>query len=260
MRRVSLSLTVGLFLLTAFALSPLALAEVVQQGPARVTFEGELSPKSLPRARTAPVRAFIAARISPSKAGKAPRLRTMTIAINRAGIFSPGLFPTCTLRDIQPSTTENALAACRDSLIGEGHFAAKVLLAQQAAFPASGKLYAFNGRWHGKPAILAHVYGTDPIPTSFTLPFEITTARGAFGTVLRAVLPAVTGKSGYITDISLDLGRTTGAGKNQRSYLSASCPAPSGFPGAVFPFAQASFGFGGTNLTSTLTRNCKVRR
>ena len=31
---------------------------------------------------------------------------------------------------------------------------------------AEGKLYAFNGRWHGRPAILAHVYGTKPVPTS----------------------------------------------------------------------------------------------
>jgi hypothetical protein len=44
----------------------------------------------------------------------------------------------------------------------------------------------------------------------------------------------------------------------RRSYLSASCPAPKGFPGAAFPFARASFGFGKQTLTSTLTRSCRV--
>ncbi len=257
--RMGLSLIGALVLLLAVGLGSPASGEVVQRGPLRVTFDGEISPKALPRTGSAPVRVSVGAKISSTKVGEAPRLRTMTIAINRAGIFSPGVVPTCTVRDIQPSTTENALDACRDSLVGEGHFAAKVLLSQQAAFPSSGKLYAFNGRWHGHPAILAHVYGTDPVPTSFTLPFELTTAKGTFGTVLRAVLPAVTGKSGYITGISLSLGRTIGSGKGRRSYLSAGCPAPSGFPGAVFPFARASFGFGDSNVTSTLTRNCKVR-
>jgi hypothetical protein len=60
-------------------------------------------------------------------------------------------------------------------LVGTGTFATKILLPQQAPFPAGGKLYAFNGRYRGHPAILAHVFGTEPVPTSFTLPFEMTT-------------------------------------------------------------------------------------
>jgi hypothetical protein len=240
-------------------LGTIAQGEIVQRGSLRVTFDGTISPKTLPRSGSAPVRVSVGAKIAGTDVRNPPRLRTMTISINRVGQFSPGLFPTCTVPDIQPSTTENALDACGDALIGEGQFSAKVLLPRQAAFPSSGKLYAFNGRWHGRPAILAHVYGTSPVPTSFTLPFEVTSSKGTFGTVLRAALPTVIGKSGYITGISLNLGRTTGSGKNRRSYLSAGCPAPQGFPGAVFPFARADFGFGKTDITSTLTRNCKVR-
>jgi len=167
--------------------------------------------------------------------------------------------PTCSMRDIQPSTTANALQACHDSLVGTGQFGAKILYRQQASFPSSGKLYAFNGRYHGHPAILAHVFGTEPVPTSFTLPFELTTRKGELGTVLSASLAGVTGSAGYITKLSLNLGRTIGSGKGRRAYLSAACPAPKGFGGAVFPFAEASFDFGKKTVTSTLTRNCKVR-
>jgi hypothetical protein len=168
------------------------------------------------------------------------------------------VLPVCTVRDIQPSTTQNALKACGSSLVGTGSFAAKILLPQQASYPAGGKLYAFNGVYEGRPAILAHVYGTKPVPTSFTLPFVITRGKGELGTVLTASLAEVTGKAGYITGLSLDLG---GAGISEvgRDYLTASCPAPKGFGGAVFPFAKASFEFGSAKLTSTLTRNCKVR-
>ena len=56
-------------------------------------------------------------------------------------------------------------------------------------FPAEGKLYAFNGEVEGKPAILAHVYGVRPAPTSFTLDFLLTRSKGTFGTTLQVNLP-----------------------------------------------------------------------
>jgi hypothetical protein len=252
----------GVFLgavLLAIGLASLAQAEVVQNGQVRVSFDGKLTPKSLPRSDSTPVRVAVEARIGSTGGGTPAQLREIAIAINRYGHFEPRGLPICTLRDIQPSTTAKALEACGGSLVGQGTFSAKVLLGRQAPFPNAGKLYAFNGSVHGKPAILAHVYGTDPVPTSFTLPFELQPARGTFGTVLRAFLPSVTGDSGYVTGLSLNLGRSFKSHGQRRSYLSASCPAPKGFSGATFPFAKASFGFGTKTLTSTLTRSCKVR-
>lgn len=244
--------------LLVFALASLAQAEVIQRGNLRVSFDGKLTPKALPRSGSAPVRVAVATRIAAANGGNPPRLRQISIAINRYGHFDPRGLPVCTLRDIQPSTTQNALRACRHSLVGQGSFAANVLLTQQSPFPAAGKLYAFNGVVHGKPAILAHVYGTEPVPTSFTLVFLLQPRKGTFGTVLRASLPEVTGDSSYITAISLNLGKTFRSHGRTHSYLSASCPAPKGFPGAVFPFAEASFGFKGRTVNSTLTRSCKV--
>jgi hypothetical protein len=132
----------------------------------------------------------------------------MTIAINRNGILSSKGLAVCALKSIQPSTTADALAACRPSLVGEGHFSAKVLFAPAAPFPSQGKVFAFNGSFNGHPAILDHVYGTEPVPTSFTLPFVISKSKGTFGTLLSASLPAVTSTSGYVTGLSITLGRT----------------------------------------------------
>jgi hypothetical protein len=236
----------------------LANGEVVQRGELRVTFQGGLAPKALPRQGQAPVRVSVGAKLTTTDGSIPPRLRTMTIAINGAGQISPGLVPVCTMSDIQPSTTRNALRACRASLVGQGYFRAKVAAAS-AEFPAQGKLYAFNGRYQGHPAILAHVYGTDPVPSSFTLPFVLSEAKGTFATVLRASLARATGRSGYITALSLNLGRTVGQGPSRRGYLSAACPAPKGFGGAVFPFARAQLGFAKAKVTQTLSRSCKVR-
>jgi hypothetical protein len=188
-----------------------------------------------------------------------PRLKRITISINRHGVLSSTGLPACRLEDIQPATTVDALAVCRRSLVGEGTFSAKVLLKGQAPFPSEGKLYAFNGEVEGRPAILAHVYGTRPAPTSFTLIFLISRSKGTFGTTLGASLPRINAGSGYITGLSLSLGRTSSAGRGP-SYISASCPAPKGFHGASFPFARATFAFAGqSKVSSTLTRSCGVR-
>lgn len=240
------------------AIAALAQAEVVQKADIRVNFEGQLKPKALPRTGHAPVRVVVGAKVTALKESDPPRLRKITIAINSAGKFSPGALPICTMREIQPSTTQNALKACRSSLVGTGRFAAKILLPQQASFPAGGKLFAFNGRYEGRPAILAHVFGTEPVPTSFTLPFVLTAEKGELGTVMSASLAQATGKAGYITELSLDLGGAAGSAKDP--YLSAGCPAPKGFGSAPFPFAKATFDFGKSSLGSTLFRTCKVRR
>jgi hypothetical protein len=246
-------------LLLAFAATPVG-AEVVQQGGIRVGFEGELTPRALPRTQAAPVKVAVKARIGAVDATTVPRLRSLSLAINRYGRLDTKGLPVCRIREIQPATTRNALRACRDSLVGKGSFKAKVRYRGQAPFPSSGVLHAFNGRYRGKPAILAHVFGTEPVPTSFTLPFAVRSAQGTFGTFLDASLPRVTGDSSYITEIALNLERRFRFHGRAHSYLSASCPAPKGAGAAVFPFARARFGFaGGKTLSSVLVRTCRAK-
>jgi hypothetical protein len=250
---------VGLLaLLALLGLGALAQAETAQRGDLRVSFEGKLSPNSLPRSGQAPVRVSVSAKVSSTSATAPLPMQAMSIAINKYGDLDPTGLPVCQLDQIQPATTDDALAACPGSLVGEGRFLANV--SGHAPFPADGKIYAFNGAVDGKPAILAHVYGTKPAPASYTLAFVIAKTKGTFGTTLKAALPPVTPGAGYITAIYLTLGKNFTTGGKRHSYFSASCPAPKGFPGAVFPFAKASVGFqGGPTLSSTLTRNCKVR-
>jgi hypothetical protein len=250
----------GVLVLT-LGLAVAAHAEIVQHGGLRVDFEGEISPHALPRTGAAPVEVAVGAKIAATDGATPPQLQRIAIAINSNGHFTPNGLPTCRLEQIQPSTTADALAACRSSLVGEGSFSAKVLLPQQAPFPSQGKVFAFNGSFEGRPAILAHVYGTEPIPTSYTIPFTISSTQGTYGTVLSASLPQVTSEWGYVTEMQLTLGRNFTYRGRRRSYLSAGCPAPKGFPGATFPFARASFAFGGAGtLKSTLIRNCKALR
>ena len=232
-------------------------SEVDQRGGVRVSFHGNLAPHTLPRHGSRPVVATVGAKIVPLAGRTPPQLRRIEIAINRNGHFAPNSLPVCRIEQIQPATTAGALAACRSSLVGEGSFSARVLIPEQVPFPSEGKVYAFNGRWHGHPAVLAHVYGTQPLPVSYTIPFELVPKNGTYGTLLRASLPEVTGNSGYITDLSLTFGRTSQA----RGYIRAGCPAPAGLSTAVFPFARVGFSFaGGSRVGSTLVRVCRGMR
>src|SRR5699024_636981 len=117
----------------------------------------------------------------------------------------------------------------------------------QSPFPSQGKVLVFNGKLRGQPALFAHIYGTRPVPTSYVLPFTIRKTGGEYGTLLSASLPNVTGEWGYVTGISLNL---------EPEFISASCPAPGGLPGIVFPLMRTSFSFeGGPTLTTTLNRS-----
>jgi DNA-binding beta-propeller fold protein YncE len=233
---------------------------VVQRRGVRVSFDGKLTPKALPRHGVAPVGIVVDARISATEGAEPPQLRRIAIAINRNGRFSSRGLPVCRLQRIQPSTTAGALAACRPSLVGEGRFTASVKLPQQSPFPSEGKVLAFNGRVHGKPAILAHIYGTQPIPTSIVLPFLIGSSHGTYGTTLSASLPQATGSWGYVTGLRMSLRRRFHYRGRSHSYLSAGCPAPAGFSSASFPLARTSFAFAqDLNMVAVLNRDCRAR-
>ena len=254
------SALVALLLLAALAFAALAEAETVQHGGLRVAFEGKLTPKALPRAAEAAVSVSVSAKVSSTTAEPPPPLTKMSIAINKYGHLNRTGLPVCQLDQIQPATTQDALAACHRSLVGEGRFLANVVATGTAPFPSDGKVYAFNGEIEGRPAILAHVYGTEPAPASYTIPFVITQSKGTFGTTLEATLPPVKAGTGYITAIFLNLGKSFVSHGKHQSYFSASCPAPKGFTKAIFPFAKASVTFqGGRTLGQTLTRTCEAK-
>lgn len=243
------------------ALASAGEAEVVQRGNLRVSFAGRVSPRALPRVGVAPVSVSLAGEVATTDGSPPPQLRTIALAINRHGRLDYEGLPRCNFHQIQPATTSEARAACRRSLVGSGSFEAHVALPEQSPFPSNGRVLAFNGNLHGRPVIYAHVYGTEPLPQSFVLPFRIRRARGAYATTLVARLPRVAAEWGYVSGISLTLRRSFSYRGRRHSYLSAGCPAPRGFPGATFALARASFGFeGGQTLSSTLTRSCGVRR
>lgn len=237
-----------------------ASSEAIQKGGLRVSFDARLSPHALPRKGAAPVQAHFSGDITTSDGEAPPQLRKIVLRLNRHGRIDTAGLPQCSYHQIQPSSTADAKRICGPALVGRGTFRASVALPDQSPYPSNGTILAFNGSFHGRPVIFLHIYGTEPLPTSSVLPFELRRDRGQFGTKLVANLPQVAAEWGFVSGLSLSLRRIFRHGGSTRSYLSASCPAPPGFPGTTFSLAQVSFGFDdGRTLSSTLIRSCGVR-
>ena len=257
-RKVRLVAAIAAALL--FATAALAYAALVQHGDLFITFNGELTPAALPRHGPVPIDIQVAATIRTPDNANPPALRRITIEINRYGRLETRGLPRCSASRIQATSTAAALAACRSALVGTGAFTANATFPEEAVFPSHGRILAFNSTLGGHRAILAHVYGTRPVATSRVLNFRLRSTPGTYGTVLSAALPKSINNSGYLKSISLHLHRLYTYRGKRRSYLSADCPAPAGFPGAVFPLAHASMSFAdGVTLSSTVIRSCRVR-
>ena len=243
-----------------FATAALAYAALVQHGDLFITFNGELTPAALPRHAPVPIDIQVTATIRTPDNANPPALRQITIEINRYGRLETRGLPRCSASRIQATSTTAALAACRSALVGSGSFTANETFPEVNSFPSRGRILAFNSTLGGHRAILAHVYGTKPLATSRNLTFRLRSTPGTYGTVLSAALPKSTNNSGYLKSISLHLHRLYTYRGKRHSYLSADCPAPAGFPGAVFPLAHASMSFAdGVTLSSTVIRSCRVR-
>jgi hypothetical protein len=247
--------------LVFFALSTsVGSAERMRKEGVTVSVSGKLKPTRLPRRGTVPIGVSFGGSIHSSRPDGPPKLTKLTIAINRNGRLDTHGLPRCRRGKIDPSTNREALDACRSSLVGEGSFSANVKIPEQSPFPSKGKVLAFNGRLNGRPAILAHIYGTRPLPTSYVLPFTVSRSGGTYGTLLEASFPEVTGEWGFVTAISMNLHRSFSVRGKTHGYLNAGCPAPSGLTHVPFPLARATFVFDDslTIVAPPMIRSCTV--
>lgn len=258
MRRAFLLVLAAALLVLATA--PFAHAELVARGDLFVKFKGGLTPTALPRDSLAPIGVSVDGTVRTLSGDRPPALRQISIELNHGGVLDSRGLPVCRYNELVSTPDSQALANCRDALVGNGSYLADTAFPEQLAFPSNGHILAFNSIVGGKPAILAHIYGTDPVAITRIITFHIRHTAGAYGTILTGSLPPTLNRYGYIRHIYLNLHRRYSFRGQAHSYISAACPAPPGFPGAVFPFARASMSFAdGRTLSSALTRSCKVR-
>lgn len=233
-------------------------AETLQIENLRVTFRADFTPNVLPRERPAPVNVSIQGKVATTDGSHPPPLRWIEVKLNRNGrLYSKGL-PVCAAPALQSTSTETALARCGRARVGSGKFRAEVTLGRP--IPVAGKIFAFNSRRGGKPALLLHLFAGAPVRFTLVVPLTIGHRQeGEFGTVLRARIPKLGGDLGSVTEIDLTIGRKYSFGGKRRSYVSAACSTPAGLDSALFPFARGTFRFEAhREFSETLLRGCRV--
>ncbi len=258
MRGRAAALALGVLLATA----AIATAATIQSEGLRITVLAQLKPYKLPRDRPAPIAVFVAGHLQSAAGGIPPQLRELRVDVNRHGLLQSRGLAVCRLPQIQPASTERALANCGDALIGSGQFWANIILPGQRPYPTHGRLLIFNGRQGSAPTLLAHIYTANPFNTSFVIPFAIERiSKGPYGTELKASLPQALGSWGYLDRIKLTLRRKYRYRGKELSYFNAACPAIKGARRASFPLAYAEFSFAGRPaLGATVNKTCGVSR
>lgn len=242
-------------------MAPVASAELTERGDLFVRFSGGIAPNALPRERLAPISVQVEGTVKTLSGERPPALRQIRIELNRGGRIDPTGLPVCSHDDIVAASPRQAMAVCGPARVGRGLYRANTAFPEQATFPSRGSIIAFNAVSKGHDAILAHIYGTKPVPITRIIVFHIRRTRGTFGTVLTGSLPVSVNRYGYVESIALSLFRRYAHRGRTRSYISAACNAPAGFFSAFFPFARTSMTFeDGRTLSSTLTRSCAVNR
>jgi hypothetical protein len=257
-RRLAIPLLIAI---AALLCAGLAAAEVVQDGNLRLHFSGKIAPKKLPRTNPAPVTVRVSGAIGTADGERPPELTKIAIAFNRDGHVSTKGLPICEAGELEQTTSAGAREACGGALVGHGKFRANVALPGRETFPVTGDMLAFNSTKNGRPALLLHIYGSHPVQLVFVLTFRIVrVAKGTFGTIFVAHIPKFAAQLGYVTHVNLTFARRYVYQGEQRSFLSARCAAPAGFPGGPFTLARGSFTFdNGQRISTSLARNCWVR-
>jgi hypothetical protein len=167
-------------------------AELVERGDLFVRFDGGIAPGTLPRTHLAPIAIRVAGTITTLSGETPPALRRIRIALNAAGRLDSRGLPTCGYRQIATTSSEVARGLCGSALVGEGDYESNTAFPEQTEFPSKGHILAFNAVYRHREAILAHIYGTDPLPSSRIVPFtgcSVSTRTAAKHTAI-SVLPA----------------------------------------------------------------------
>jgi hypothetical protein len=247
-------------LLVLGAGASVARGELTSSGNLFVTFQGGIQPTALPRHERAPITVWMDGRVRILSGESPPSLKSITLSLNRNGHLETRGLPICRFGELTAKTSEEAMEACKDALVGSGVYKARLDYVEQEPTPSHGKILAFNATSGGHPAILAQVHTSSPAPATSLIVFHIRHTSGRYGTVLTGAVPGSLSRWGYLKHIALRLHRNYTFRGRRHSYLSAPCPAPPGLSKGSFAFLFASLSFDdGRVLSANLTRTCRAK-
>jgi hypothetical protein len=235
--------------------SAVAIADAPSIGfPPQISFRlnGHLSPVKLPKGRRTGIGARIDAKVSMEDGSHPPALEELILELDKNIAIDPIGLPTCRRRLLEDDNSQGAQLDCRDALVGTGQVEFEVASPEQAPFPLSSEVFAFNaGGTDGRVKLLLHAYLGAPVSAAVVIPVEVRkVSRGRYGLEAVAKVPKVAGGYGSITSLSLGLRRKFTYKGKQQSYLLAKCPDGQLVVKGIGIFSD------GSRLAGSLVRTC----
>jgi hypothetical protein len=247
--------TLALAAVLALALVGIAAASkpvVVEAGNLVLTFNGDFSPKKLPKAKRAGITLNVSGKIATKDKTHPPAITEFVLEADKNGAINAQGLPVCTAGKLQAQDTAHAKAACPTAIVGEGKTNVEVEFPESPPFIAKSKLLAFNGGTSGgKTTIFIHAYLSSPVSAAVVAVVKVGTIhKGRFGLKSITTIPKIAGGYGSAVSFSLKLGRAFSYKGKKQNYLLLQCP-----DGKIFAQGTAKFSDGVT-ASGGVIRTC----
>ena len=218
----------------------------------RFGFYAHITPANLPKSRRTGVSLRIDSKMSTADGSHLPPLKELSLDLDKQMAVNARGLPACRRPPLEADDTFGAEMDCKTTIVGEGKAEIEIAQPEQAPFPVSSKVLAFNaGIFDGKTKLLLFAYLATPVSAPLLIPVEVSREqRGIFGLRGVAMVPKIADGYGSVTHFSLKLGREFTYRGQPQSYLLASCQSRRLVAKATEVFSD------GSRLSGTAARAC----
>jgi hypothetical protein len=226
----------------------------VTAGNLRLTVDGNVSPTALPKDELAPISFHAEGSLASVDGSPLPPLEQIVLDSSRGGVVNAVGLPACSYGKLRATSTEAAIKACPEAIVGRGKAEVEVAFPEQAPFDAVGPIVLFNGGVRGgTTTFYAHAYVAVPAPTAVIVTVKATKVNdGPYGLHTVAKVPVIAGGAGAVKSFELTIHRLFTYKGRRESFLEARCE-----DGRFL--AQVEFALrDGEKLAGGVTRKCEV--
>jgi hypothetical protein len=226
----------------------------VTVGDLRLTVDGSVTPKALPKDELAPIGFHAEGKLASVDGGPLPALERIVLDSSKNAVVNAVGLPSCGIGKLRATSTAAAIKACPEAIVGRGRAEIEVAFPEQEPFDAVGPIVLFNGGVHGATTtIYAHAYVDVPAPTAVVVTVAATKEnKGPYGLHTIATVPVIAGGAGAVKSFELGIHRLFTYRGKKESFLEAKCE-----DGRFLAMVEFALRDGGS-LAGTVTRGCEV--
>jgi hypothetical protein len=227
----------------------------VTVGDLRLTVDGDVAPKALPKDELAPIGFHAEGSLATTDGSPVPALERIVLDSSRNGVVNAVGLPACSYAKLVATSTASATKACPEAIVGRGKAEVEVAFPEQAPFDVVGPIVLFNGGVRGgTTTIYAHTYVDVPAPTAVIVTVRATKEDdGPYGLHTVATVPVIAGGAGAVKSFELSIHRLFTYRGRKESFLEGRCE--SGRFLARVEFALRD----GTKLAGAVARRCQAK-